>query len=106
MAIQLFELFIVLVAAFLCIAYYYQLYKGTKISRLLLICELGYRAISSVFVIRAGRINSYWDLLHYIPLLFSIVLYFTEGLVAKIILGLLSSLILALLVNHIYLMFI
>lgn len=105
MAIKLFELFIVLVATFLYITYYVQLYKGTKISRLLLICELGFRAISSVFVIRAGSITSYVDLLHYIPLLFSIALYFAEGLVAKIILAILSSLILALLVNHIYMMF-
>ena len=106
MSIKLFELLIVLVAAFLYIAYYFQLYKATKLSRLLLICELGFRAISSVFVIRAGRINSYWDLLHYIPLLFSIALYLTEGLVSKIILAMLSSLILALLANHIYQMFI
>ena len=106
MAIKLFELFIVLVLAFLYISYYFQLYKGTKLSRLLLICELGFIAISSIFVIRAGEITSYWDLLLYIPLLFSIALYFAEGLVAKIIFGLLSSLILALLVKNIYLMFI
>ncbi len=105
MSVKLLELFIVLVAAFLYVSYYFQLYKGTKLSLLLLICELGYRAISSVFVVMDNRITSYWDLLHYIPLLFSIALYFAEGLVAKIILGLLSNLILMLLVNHIYLMF-
>ena len=41
MIAKLLEMFIVLALAFLYITYYFQLYEGTKISRLFLICEIG-----------------------------------------------------------------
>ena len=87
-------LFIIFVA-FLCIFYYFQLYKKTKLSKVLLICDVGSKLI--MFIMDKG-IASYGDLLHYILLLLSIALYFTKGLVAKIILGILSSVILVSLV--------
>ena len=105
MIAKLLEMFIVLALAFLYITYYFQLYEGTKISRLFLICEIGYRAISSIFVVMDNQLTSYVDLLHYIPLLCSIILCFTTGLVAKIIFGILSSLICVIVVNHIYMIF-
>ena len=80
-------LFIILVA-FLYIFYYFQLYKKTKLSGVLLICDIVTKLI--MFIMDKG-IDSYGDLSHYILLLLSIALYFTEGLVAKIILGILSS---------------
>ena len=87
-------LFIIFMS-FLYIFYYFQLYKRTKLSRVLLICDIGSKLM--MFIMDKG-IASYGDLSHYILLLCSIALYFTEGLVAKIILGMLSSFILVSLV--------
>ena len=87
-------LFIIFMS-FLYIFYYFQLYKRTKLSRVLLICDIGSKFM--MFIMDKG-IASYGDLSHYILLLCSIALYFTEGLVAKIILGMLSSFILVSLV--------
>ena len=55
---------------------------------MLLICDIGSKLM--MFIMDKG-IASYGDLSHYILLLLSIALYFTEGLAAKIILSILSS---------------
>ncbi|MGL5956704.1 MAG: hypothetical protein ACRC0X_08965, partial [Brevinema sp.] len=71
------------------IYYYYQLYRAKKGAKLFLILEVGLRAISfTVFIIEKG-FQSYWELLHFIPVFLSIALYRTKAKVLFIILSVL-----------------
>ncbi len=99
------EIAVVLMLSAMMIYYYYNLYLSTKSAKLLLILEVGLRAISFTVYIVYGVFVSYWELIHFVPMFLSITLYLAKGITAKVLFGILSSMMIVLATRHIISMF-
>jgi len=82
--------------------YYYQLYHKTKLAKVLLICEVIFRVVSFVSLIidliKDGGFIHDLEYLYYVPVFLSIILYFSKGIMAKILFIILSSFIIFLII--------
>lgn len=96
---------IVLIIGVIFIAYYYQLYKGGKLAKMLLIIEIGIRVLGILYVINYGKFYSVWELLYYIPTILSIILFYAQGKVAKILFGIFIIYVISSTVREIYMLF-
>ncbi len=99
------EIAVILMLSAMMIYYYYNLYLSTKSAKLLLILEVGLRAISFTVYIVYGGFVSYWELIHFVPMFLSITLYLAKGWTAKVLFGILSSMIVILMINYFVSMF-
>ena len=101
MATIILNTIILIMISFLFISYYYQLYLGKKIGKLLLILEVGLKTMCIVYLVGENAFLSK-DYLHLIPILLSILLFNTTGIKAKILFALLCSYILLMLGLEMY----
>lgn len=97
----LLETTIVCLLAILFIAYYYQLYLGSKLGKLMLILEVGIRAVSFTYLIFEKSLSGK-DLIYLIPTFLSITLFIAKGWLARLLFGFMSLMIIFILSHYLW----
>ncbi len=86
------QVIILVMFSAMMIYYYYQLYLSTKSSRLILILEVGVRAI--LFILSFGKTgHGLLEYVLFVPVFLSAALYLTKGRVAKILFSILVAIV-------------